>query len=192
MEMAGVGGGSDDAPEIAPVYTPTGTSKKDAFLLTMAIGLQRPKDTEGKTGPPALVRETVDPRLTDWLGWILQWDLHVTMVPLGSPKSIDDVLSVHSFFRAGVLRRNFFITEKGYFGLGPLGCTHGDKVAILLGGRVPYVLPPAGESSSKERVSDDRQAYFVRGDAYVHGMMQGELFKDAKSQTTVMRKIRLA
>lgn len=60
--------------------------------------------------------------------------------------------------------RSFFVTEKGYFGLGPHILRRGDVCHILKGARVPFMLRKADEG-----------AYKLVGEAYVHGIMNGEL-----------------
>lgn len=62
------------------------------------------------------------------------------------------------------LERRLFRTKKGYLGLGAHGLAKGDKVYILAGGAVPLILRP--------RPTGDR--YELIGDAYVHGVMDGE------------------
>lgn len=63
--------------------------------------------------------------------------------------------------------RKFFITDKGYLGIGPQELQEGDLVFDLLGGDVPYVLRPAANSNE----------YSLLGDSYMHGIMDGELWK---------------
>ena len=41
-------------------------------------------------------------------------------------------------------KRRFFVTKKGYMGLGPQETQHGDRVFVLFGGSVPFVLRNAG------------------------------------------------
>ncbi|KAM5341812.1 hypothetical protein ACJ41O_014843 [Fusarium nematophilum] len=60
--------------------------------------------------------------------------------------------------------RRFFVTRKGYFGIGPECMEHGDVIAVLFGGRVPYVLREMGEGT-----------YYFIGECYVHGIMDGEV-----------------
>jgi hypothetical protein len=63
-----------------------------------------------------------------------------------------------------ILRWSIFITTKGYIGIGPrLDIRICDRICILPGCRVPLVV----------RKVDDH--YLLVGDAYVCGMMQGEV-----------------
>lgn len=67
-----------------------------------------------------------------------------------------------SFMYIAGLRR-FFVTRSGYMGLGPNSMQRGDKVFVFPGGDVPFVL----------RASETGR-YRLVGEAYVHGMMNGE------------------
>ncbi|KAI1116499.1 HET-domain-containing protein [Nemania sp. NC0429] len=63
-----------------------------------------------------------------------------------------------------VAGRRFAVTDQLYVGLVPETAQKGDKICILQGCNVPYVLRPVGEH------------YKLMGDAYVHGIMLGEAF----------------
>ena len=62
-----------------------------------------------------------------------------------------------------------FITERGYIGLGPRYLQPGDAVCVLFGARVPHVLRPRTEG---------QRGYLFVGEAYVHGIMDGEGIRD--------------
>ncbi|EWY79698.1 hypothetical protein FOYG_17183 [Fusarium oxysporum NRRL 32931] len=62
--------------------------------------------------------------------------------------------------------RRAFLTSTGFVGVGPLDMQAGDEVCVLLGGKIPYLLRPQGDKT-----------YSLIGEAYVHGIMHGELFK---------------
>lgn len=62
--------------------------------------------------------------------------------------------------------RRPFRSAKGLLGLGPLGAREGDKIWLLPGADVPFVFRRAGDST-----------FTVIGEAYVHGVMDGELFQ---------------
>ncbi|KAK4060261.1 uncharacterized protein Triagg1_10811 [Trichoderma aggressivum f. europaeum] len=64
--------------------------------------------------------------------------------------------------------RKFFITKKGYFGLGPKKSGPGDRVAVLFGSGVPFVVRKCPSVSGK-------RAWRIVGECYVHGIMHGEI-----------------
>jgi hypothetical protein len=59
-------------------------------------------------------------------------------------------------------------TSSGYLSLVPWPARAGDRIALLQGGRMPYVLRKAGEK------------WKILGDCYVHGIMSGEAWSDEK------------
>jgi hypothetical protein len=62
-----------------------------------------------------------------------------------------------------------YVSQKGYVGMGPASTQPGDVIVVLMGGCVPYMFRPRGEGK-----------YFFLGEAYCHGIMDGEI--------TAMRK----
>ena len=65
-------------------------------------------------------------------------------------------------------RRCLFITDSGYMGLTRWSNQVGDKVYVLLGGDMPFVLRPKNNH------------FLFRGEAYVHGIMDGEAVTNAR------------
>ncbi len=63
--------------------------------------------------------------------------------------------------------RAMFITSKGFIGLAPWNAKKGDTICVLLGGCTPFILRPVSGS------------YTLVGEAYVYGIMGGELFRHA-------------
>ncbi|CAI9637141.1 unnamed protein product [Alternaria burnsii] len=62
--------------------------------------------------------------------------------------------------------RRFFITQDGHMGLGPPQMLPGEKIAILLGGSVPFCLRTVPDAPKGH--------YTLVGDTYVHDLMDGE------------------
>lgn len=60
--------------------------------------------------------------------------------------------------------RRFFRTRQGYLGIGPASVQEDDKVCILFGGQVSFLL--------RQDVSCGH--FRLVGVAYVHGLMEGE------------------
>lgn len=71
-----------------------------------------------------------------------------------------------------------FITRKGTLGFGPSNLEEGDKLWVLRGGKVPFIL-----RSKKEEAAADHFA--LVGPAYAHGIMFGEALKDEDSSSAV-------
>jgi len=65
-------------------------------------------------------------------------------------------------------RRRFFVTEKGFMALGPAEVKVGDMVVVIQSVHVPIVL----------RKDETGDGHAVVGEAYVHGLMDGEAFDD--------------
>jgi hypothetical protein len=73
-------------------------------------------------------------------------------------------------YNSPCLGRKIVRTTHGYVGLAPRLAEVGDKIAILKGGRVPYALRPVGTR------------WRLLGDAYIHGIMRGEGFKEDRCE----------
>jgi hypothetical protein len=70
---------------------------------------------------------------------------------------------------ASCYKRVFIIYSKGYIGLGPPGTQVEDLICILRGGRAPFVLRQGRYPFGRIMI----------GDAYVHGIMNGEYLEEA-------------
>jgi hypothetical protein len=68
------------------------------------------------------------------------------------------------------VRRRLGFTQSGRVCLLPSRAELGDKIAVLRGGRVPLLLRARGDGSSRELV----------GEAFVYGIMDGEVFNEAR------------
>ena len=67
----------------------------------------------------------------------------------------------------GVLDGRTVVTaHEGRIGLAPERCKAGDQIYSLLEGDVPYILWPSAKAAE----------YEILGEAYVHGVMDGELW----------------
>ena len=63
------------------------------------------------------------------------------------------------------------MSHRGYLGVGPAAMSPGDLIAIILGSDTPFVLR-----------TTEQGRYQIVGEAYVHGIMDGELMKDSPIQ----------
>jgi hypothetical protein len=62
--------------------------------------------------------------------------------------------------------RAMFVSSKGFIGLAPWNAEQGDVISVLFGGCTPYIL----------RKVPGKEQYTLVGEAYVYGIMGGELF----------------
>lgn len=106
----------------------------------------------------------------------------------GSPHASGRYGSAGNFLtamRTACAGRSYICTEAGLRGLAPSAARVGDVVAILYGGKWPFVLRPVEDEGAA--ASD----YYFVGPAYVHGAMHGEALgceKDCRdSMTFILR-----
>ncbi|VUC31794.1 unnamed protein product [Clonostachys rosea] len=74
----------------------------------------------------------------------------------------------------------FCVTESGRFGQIPLNSKPGDRICVLVGGEVPFVLRPTGSGT-----------YTVLGECYVDGVMDGEALQEAAASGIPLETILL-
>jgi Heterokaryon incompatibility protein (HET) len=67
-----------------------------------------------------------------------------------------------------LVARRIFLTENGLLGLGPQSLMAGDHIFVLFGARMPFLLRPLSLAEGSS------QRYEMVGEAYIHGIMQGE------------------
>lgn len=69
--------------------------------------------------------------------------------------------------------RTIIVTDNGYVGIGPFNTSKGDRVVLAKGSKVPLVLRRRTTEAAEELCE-------LVGDAYLHGIMQGEAFDETK------------
>jgi hypothetical protein len=76
----------------------------------------------------------------------------------------------------------FFFTARGYVGIAPDRARLGDRIAVVQGGAVPFVLRPGKHQGFAS-------VYSLVGEAYVHGIMYGEAlgFGDTKTESIYLK-----
>ncbi|KAF2844983.1 HET-domain-containing protein [Plenodomus tracheiphilus IPT5] len=67
---------------------------------------------------------------------------------------------------AAMKMRRFIVTEKGYYALVPRGAREGDQIVVFEGACVPFAI---------RRLGVGKQEWEMLGEAYVHGIMHGEV-----------------
>ncbi|KAL2067737.1 hypothetical protein VTL71DRAFT_15833 [Oculimacula yallundae] len=81
-----------------------------------------------------------------------------------------------------VMERKLFVTEEGYVGFGEDGIEPGDMIAVLCGGKCPYIL----RRVESEEVELEDSYKLIGGPAYIHGLMNGEATKQGRDLSTII------
>jgi hypothetical protein len=68
------------------------------------------------------------------------------------------------------MKRTFAVTQAGYIGLVPSYAEVGDEIWVLVGGQVLYVL----RETDRTKIQSKTKIYEFLGEAYMHGLMDGE------------------
>jgi hypothetical protein len=98
-----------------------------------------------------------------------------------------EVLDFDTSVLTGSYDRRFFISEKGYIGLAPSNAAPGDKIAVLFGGTVPYIL----RRNEPESAETSETTWTFLGDSYVHGIMDGEVIESLERGEVIEELITL-
>jgi hypothetical protein len=88
-----------------------------------------------------------------------------TLNSLRTRKPAKTLEDLRTAIRAALTMRRFAITEKGYFALVPRGTKEDDKIVVFEKASVPFVI----------RRMESSDGYELLGEAYVHGIMKGEV-----------------
>ena len=158
---------------IPPREQDPGLAKREAFWLTFVAG----SEPQLRILPDSINDTQLTERVSDSWDRLsgLETDYHEgyenVLRTFDSHADADNAIPDAFYLidnAAGVAQRGrkFTATEFGRMGLVPHHATKGDVVAVLTGGRVPIVLRP------------HEGYYTVVGDAYVHGIMDGEAFEN--------------
>ena len=108
-----------------------------------------------------------------YLEWLYELE-HLTTAYWAS----DLANSFHISFTEACIGRRFFVTKKGYFGIGPAELEEGDEIYILAGGKHPFALRPS--------FGTQPDTFELVGDCYVHGIMDGEaVFDQSRNRKTM-------
>lgn len=100
--------------------------------------------------------------------------------------SIADLQSQAFTLALSMAGRRFFLTQRGYLGLGPASMQVDDAIYMLGGGLWPPLLrtPKDLPSFVLPDGSDTQPLRTLVGDCYVHGIMDGEFAKDHKTDVS--------
>ncbi|KAF2844336.1 hypothetical protein T440DRAFT_473471 [Plenodomus tracheiphilus IPT5] len=162
------------------------TYQEEVDFVNMAWGLVQPSETSSASDADRTVIKKIIQTLTagqntdpGFFGHALHWFAqHTHILPIASllqrmPRSSRqraDSGRFHEAFVRACVDRRFFVTQNGLMGIGPDAMKEGDTIAILFGGRVPYLLKAVS------------RRYKVVGECYISELMDGEAILTWKDQ----------
>jgi Heterokaryon incompatibility protein (HET) len=88
--------------------------------------------------------------------------------PIQNKLDTEDSFTSSSLIKLALNSRGFFLSKQGYMGVARYDVTEGDRICILHGGQVPFILRQEGTY------------HLFKGECYVHGLMDGEGMKYPK------------
>ncbi|KIW01633.1 uncharacterized protein PV09_06820 [Verruconis gallopava] len=86
----------------------------------------------------------------------------------------------------GAFGKRLFITKKGYIGLGPSASQVDDRVVLLEGGKVPFVMRKSLFRRMKIPGMPNKALWQLIGTAYVHGCMLGEVYSSYRCSSMLI------
>jgi hypothetical protein len=154
----------------------------DAYWQTLCSSILppraslHPQDQKVRTSVNAFQRSWHD----SWWEWISKYDAEETKTDLVSPDFTGaEITAFDNNVLVSTSLRHFFLSrDENWMGFAPMDSEAEDIIALLEGGRVPYILRP--------KVGMEEGYYELIGDAYVHGIMDGEAWKPDLLQEIIL------
>jgi hypothetical protein len=183
-----------DYEEVFPFY-PGGGSYDDAFWRTLVGDLVHtgPTEENGKeTGTNYRRAGPADRNAFD--AWRM-WSRCISRDTLNraatfTQRDLDEgISSIHYALKTATSSRRFFLTRKGYMGIGPKTTSPGDRVCFFKDSNVPFLLRPDSlrdcsgfdcvglVPNKKSKCKEVHSCHRLIGDCFVYGLMDGEAFE---------------
>lgn len=169
-----------------------GGTRQDAFWRSLCF------DCRVNAGLPLLVRAGEFDRVIheNWWQWVSDSE-HINRDPCDcgwldcdfdpGATLTGNMRVFHEHILKCVMNRRFAVSRKGYFGLFPCTTKPGDQIFIFPGGKVPLILRPVGSSDGGKDEPDTE--FKLVGDAYVHGVMDGQAWDLVDNRTLKLQSI---
>ncbi|KAI1076087.1 heterokaryon incompatibility protein-domain-containing protein [Whalleya microplaca] len=145
---------------------PTGEDVWSAYIRTL-VADSLPKEKQQST--PVELKTLFDSWVKFWrIVGVKRGRFLDFYESIASPEEAKDATLFMAAHQAAAYGRRFFVTQDGYFGLGPFQTRSSDRVVALCGGKTPYVLRQCtGKKGGKE--------WRVIGECYIYGISKDVL-----------------
>lgn len=127
--------------------------------------------------------------------WLGRADVDAAYAMENSTAGVDEVETRRTFVKpftdcciSRCHGRSFVITKRGYIGVAPFKTQVGDKITVLQGGAVPFVLrersgaPEAGSHDAAGKAGSTKVRCDFVGEAFVLGIMEGQAVAEAREE----------
>ena len=114
-----------------------------------------------------------------------QFKARLASLARGEGMDFSDCLAFGSLIGSRAIAHSFFATTGGRVDLGPLDAKAGDQVCIFRAGSTPFVLRQTDDSSTEGARLENVSLCSLVGDAYVDGIMYGELLEEVEASETL-------
>ena len=152
--------------QISKLYSSLNAVRKNDLWRAMVMD----RDAYDITGPVTPAPERLHHRFEVLLGLAQPPHDFEPSLPLKSRRMAYLAPLIHNL-KISLFNRSVFVTTIGRIGISPLATKTGDMACILFGGYSCYVL----------REENGERCVLI-GDAYVHGVMNGELMREGASE----------
>ncbi|KAJ9634566.1 hypothetical protein H2199_008849 [Coniosporium tulheliwenetii] len=138
-----------------------GSVVPDSFILASELDMSKFANFT-RTTEPWRYRSFFDSRWESWNEYV------DTGLPSAVGRADVELMQFSTQFGQAMAMRRLFVSDPQHEWLGsaPMDAKVGDTIAILAGGKVPYIL--------RQKEVDGERVFQFMGDAYVHGIMDGE------------------
>lgn len=181
---------------LGTLYGQSSRDRDYAFSLTIAAG--RAADDGPAEDNPDLHR-SVYQEYKDLINWSKRSSISPTVkrpdvLRQMSEKTIE--MNARTYVanqRRALHNRRFFLTSKGYYGIGHRSLEARDVCVVFRGANVPFILRKA---PPLEQTGDASNRYRLIGESYIQGIMRGEIFggrnDDAYDQLSILTEETIA
>jgi hypothetical protein len=149
---------------------PTGCDPLHAWIRTVTADMDGTEITAGRLCPEDVEAYSLEHRF--WESTREEQLLVMPAVESEKDQWISWILGISHRFHLAVIaasvHRTFFISKTGYMGMGPVPMEEGDLICVALACNVPLMLRKYGNY------------YFLVGECFVWGLMDGEAMRDKK------------
>ncbi|KAK2768523.1 hypothetical protein FQN54_000379 [Arachnomyces sp. PD_36] len=162
---------------VAPLQShSTGFNLTNAFCWTLTAG----KDWYGEpvvdntshlSDFVAFLRQHFDPEILKTSGLVQNLSSQLDIPQCDGEYAAGDPDRFLEALYSACCWRRFFVTKRGYIGIGPACMQQDDMVCVLSSGCVPFILRPSAQN------------FQLIGEAYVHGIMYGEACHQSEKET---------